>query len=270
MINGSTRIVAIIGTPIAQVKSPENFNAHFEREGDNLVMIPVDMGSSGIEAFVDTVRNWHNCDGFVITVPYKQVFADYMDILSERAAALGAVNVVRRHADGILRGDMLDGLGCLAAARTHGFDAAGKQAFLIGTGGAGSAIAYALCEAGAKKLYLRDLNTERLDTLVAMLTEQFPETVISTDMPAPEGLDFVMNATPLGMNEGDPLPLPVDFMKRLEAQTLVGDVVTAPPMTPFLEAARERGCEIQMGPEMAKGQAVLLGQAMGVIADAAE
>jgi len=267
MVNGATRIVAIIGTPIAQVKSPDNFNAHFERAGDNLVMIPVDMAPAGVAAFAETVRGWRNCDGFVITVPYKQAFADHMDILSERAAALGAVNVVRRHPDGVLRGDMVDGLGCLAAAHTHGFEPAGKRAFVVGTGGAGSAIAYALCEAGAKDLHLRDLDTERLDTLAAMLAERFPQTAVHKEMPEPDAVDFIMNATPLGMNKGDPLPLPAEFLERLPSTTLVGDVVTAPPLTPFLEAAKARGCEIQMGPEMAKGQMELLGQAMGVIAD---
>src|SRR5690606_4210818 len=183
MVNGATRIVAIIGTPIAQVKSPDNFNAHFERAGDNLVMIPVDMAPAGVAAFAETVRGWRNCDGFVITVPYKQAFADHMDILSERAAALGAVHVVRRHPDGVLRGDMVAGLGCLAAAHPHGVEPAGRRAFVVGTGGAGSAIAYALCEAGAKDLPLRDLDTERLDTLAAMLAERFPQTAVHKEMP---------------------------------------------------------------------------------------
>lgn len=265
MVNGATRIVAIIGTPIAQVKSPDNFNAHFARTGENVVMIPVDMGHGGVEAFVETVRNWKNCDGFVVTVPYKQAFADHMDILSERAAALGAVNVVRRHPDGVLRGDMVDGPGCLEAARTHGFEAAGKRAFVVGTGGAGSAIAYALCEEGTKELYLHNLSEERLNTLASMLEERFPETTIIKAIPEPDAVDFVMNATPLGMEEDDPLPLPIEWIDRLPETVLVGDVVTSPPITPFLEAAKARGCKIQAGAEMAKGQMELLGQAMGVI-----
>lgn len=266
MVNGATRIVAIIGTPVAQVRSPENFNMYFGRTGMNRVMIPIDMAPAGVEAFIETVRNWKNCDGFVITVPYKQIFADHIDILSERAATLGAVNVVRRHADGVLRGDMVDGLGCLAAARTHGFEPAGKRAFVVGAGGAGSAIAYALCEAGVTELYLRNIDTERLDTLAAMLAERFPQTALHKETPEPDTVDFIMNATPLGMNEGDPLPLPVEFMNRLPSTAIVGDVVTAPPLTPFLQAAKARGCKIQTGPEMAKGQLELLGQAMGVIA----
>lgn len=265
MVNGTTRIVAIVGTPISQVKSPENFNALFARDGINMVMIPVDMAHSGISSFVEAVRNWHNCDGFVVTVPHKQAFSEHVDILSERASVLGAVNVVRRHPDGVLRGDMVDGLGCLEAARAHGFEAAGSTAFVVGTGGAGSAIAYALCEAGARQVHLHALNVERLEALAELLAESFPDTTISTEIPKADTLDYLMNATPLGMNEDDPLPVSTEFLDGLKPNILVGDVVTVPALTPFLAAAQVRGHRIQMGPEMAKGQVTLLGQAMGII-----
>jgi shikimate dehydrogenase len=265
LINGATLIIAIIGSPIAQVKSPENFNAHFARSGDNVVMIPVGLGRDGLDSFVATVRNWKNLEGFVVTIPYKHEIACGLDSVTERGAMLGAVNVVRREIDGTLRGDMVDGLGCLAAARSHGFDPAGKHAFVAGAGGAGSAIAYGLCEAGAAQLYLADIDTVRLDRLASLLSGRFLGTTVKVETPEMGSLDFVVNATPLGMKRTDPLPLGADLVARLAPTALVADVVTSPAVTPFLETARARGCAVQEGPEMARGQMELLGRFLGVM-----
>ena len=144
MIRGSTELVAIVGSPIAQVKSPENFNTWFASNGCDLAMLPIDLQETALEAFVGSLRGWQNLRGCVVTVPYKQALANRVDGLSERAAALGSVNVIRRERDGRLLGDNVDGAGFLGAAHKHGFEPAGKRALVIGCGGVGSAIAGAL------------------------------------------------------------------------------------------------------------------------------
>ncbi|MEO6015825.1 MAG: shikimate dehydrogenase, partial [Polaromonas sp.] len=121
MVKSSTGLVLMVGTPIVQTKSPENFNTYFEGAGKDLVMIGMDVQADALDACVAMMRGWNNLGGFVVTVPHKQAFAARIDSLSARAAALGAVNVVRREPDGRLVGDMVDGFGFLNAARTHGF-----------------------------------------------------------------------------------------------------------------------------------------------------
>lgn len=266
MIRGTTRIVAIIGSPVTQVKSPENFNAVFAEAGADVAMIAMDIKPEAVADFLSLVRRWDNLDGFVVTIPHKQAVAAGIDVLSERAALLGAANVVRREADGTLRGDMVDGLGFVAAARANGFDPAGRRALIVGGGGAGSAIAHALCEAGVARLVVSDVDTARAQRLADQLGQSFAATDVAVSASADAaGFDLVVNATPLGMKPGDPLPVGEDLLGELPGSALVADVVTAPEVTPFLKAAQARGLRIQTGPQMAKAQLGLLGGFMGVM-----
>lgn len=265
MIRGSTRIVAIIGSPVAQVKSPENFNAAFAESGADVAMIAMDIKPEAVADFLSLARRWDNLDGFVVTIPHKQAVAAGLDDVSERAALLGAANVVRRDADGTLRGDMVDGLGFVAAARANGFDPAGKRAMIVGGGGAGSAIAHALCEAGVARLVVSDIDTARAQRLAGQLEQGFAAAVVTVSASADAGFDLVVNATPLGMKPSDPLPIGEDLLDTLPGSALVADVVTSPEVTPFLQAAQARGLRIQTGSQMAKAQLGLLGGFMGVM-----
>lgn len=267
MIKGSTQLVAIIGSPIAQVKSPENFNTWFAAAGADLAMVPMDVRAGELDACIALLRGWQNLRGCVVTVPYKQAFAARADALSERAAALGAANVVRREADGRLVADMVDGLGFLGAAETHGFAPAGAQAVVVGAGGVGSAIAYALCEAGVARLALLDVDAGRQAQLATVLRQRFPQVDLRLECASLAGTDLLVNATPVGMGDSGALPLDPALLQTLDAATHVADVVTSPVITPLLELARARGCTVQTGPEMAKAQLGHLGAAMGVMPD---
>lgn len=267
MIRGTTRIVAIIGSPVAQVKSPENFNTAFAQAGTDSAMIAMDIKPEAIGDFLSLARRWENLDGFVVTIPHKQAIAAGIDAVTERAALLGATNVVRREADGTLRGDMVDGLGFVAAARANGFDPAGKSALVVGSGGAGSAIAHALCEAGVRRLAISDIDEARAARLADQLTKAFPAAEVAASVGSPAGFDLVVNATPLGMKSGDPLPVADGVLANLPGSALVADVVTSPEVTPLLQAARTRGLATQTGPEMAKAQLGLLGRFMNVMGE---
>ncbi|NER62706.1 shikimate dehydrogenase [Pseudomonas sp. MAFF212427] len=267
MIQGSTELVAIVGSPIAQVKSPENFNRWFADHQQNVGMLAIDLAHSALDEFVQTLRGWQNLRGCVVTVPYKQLLAGRLDSVSERSAALRSVNVIRREADGRLVGDIVDGDGFLNAARQQGFDPEGKKALVIGTGGVGSAIAYALCEAGARHLVISDLDPARVETLRGLLSTAFAHTRISAKPTSLADFDLVVNASPVGMSATDddgPLPLPAALMDTLNATTHVADVVTHPAVTPLLAFARRRGCPVQTGPQMARAQLGNLGHFMGV------
>ena len=266
MIQSSTELVAIVGSPIAQVKSPENFNRWLADHQQNVAMLAIDLQQSMLDDFVQTLRGWQNLRGCVVTVPYKQLLASRLDVLSERSNALRSVNVIRREADGRLVGDIVDGEGFLNATSKHGFSALNKQALVIGTGGVGSAIAYSLCQAGVSHLVINDLNQERVEVLGDLLRSAFPRIVIGATPASLTHLDLVVNASPVGMGaKGDePMPLPVALMETLNATTLVADVVTSPAITPFLAFARRMGCPIQTGPEMALAQLGNLGHFIGV------
>ncbi|CDK96851.1 Shikimate 5-dehydrogenase I alpha [Klebsiella pneumoniae IS33] len=108
MVSGTTQVVAVIGHPIAQVKSPDNFNRYFAEQHMDSIMIPVDIVPDAVAAYLNALRGWQNMTGVLVTVPHKQRAAALVDDLTPRARRLNAVNVIRKLADGRLQGDMLD------------------------------------------------------------------------------------------------------------------------------------------------------------------
>lgn len=265
IVRGTTRISQIIGHPISQVRSPDLFNEHVASLGIDAVLIPVDVDPEQLRDFISFQRGWHNSNGCVVTIPHKRVVVELVDTLSERAKRLQAVNVIRRGADGSLTGDMVDGLGFMAAANKNGFSPDGRSALVIGTGGAGSAIVDALCEGGIARLALRDLDPERVKTMHALFGAAFPQVELLETYDDLSGFDLVVNASPVGMGGTGELPIAQTQLETLRPDALVADVVTKPLMTPFLLAAEERGCRVQTGPEMAAGQIEILGKFMGVL-----
>jgi len=264
MIRGSTQLVAILGTPIAQVKSPDNFNRWFADNDRDIAMLPIDLGAQALAPFIDTLRGWQNLRGCVVTVPYKQAVAPLLDALTERAAALGMANVIRREADGRLVGDHLDGVGFLKAAAAHGFQPVGKRALMVGAGGVGAAIAYALGEHGLAELVIVDVRAEQVEALRDVLRKAFATLVVKTAYSELTAFDLVVNATPVGMGDSGELPLPESALASLSPHTMVADVVTLPHITPLLAKARDLGCRIQTGAQMARAQMGDLGAFMGV------
>lgn len=264
MVIGSTELVAIVGTPIAQVKSPENFNRWFAQQQRNLVMLPIDLRAQQLGDFLATLRGWQNLRGCVVTVPYKQQVVAHLDELSPRARALNSVNVIRRAADGRLLGDNVDGEGFLNAARQQGFDVRGKQALVIGAGGVGSAIAYSLCQAGAAGITLSDVSAQRAQALAELLAADFADVRISCTVSDLSPFALIANASPVGMGDSNELPLDTALLDSLPTSAHVADVVTSPELTPLLRLAQARGCSIQTGPQMALAQLGNLGQFMGV------
>jgi shikimate dehydrogenase len=132
---------------------------------------------------------------------------------------------------------------------------------VFGAGGAGGAIAYAVAQSGAAELTVIDTDMNRQDHLLDLLALRFPGITLSHRLDSLAGYDLAVNATPLGMN-GDPrTPFSPD---SLRSHTFVADVVTEPDITPWLAAAKARGCPVQTGYEMMLGQFTLMGRHMGI------
>ncbi|RAR61182.1 shikimate dehydrogenase [Paraburkholderia unamae] len=247
-LSGATRVYFIVGDPIAQVRSPKGVTAALREAGRDALVVPAHVAPDDLAAFFAGVTPMRNVDGVIITVPHKFSAAGFCTSLSEEAAFLGAANTLRRTPDGGWHGGMFDGTGFVAALADEGCDLRGKRALLVGAGGAGSAIAQALVNAGVASLDVRDNDAARVGALVDRLAGlgRGAVRVAASDVAA-ESFDVVVNASPMGMRPEDPLPVDVS---RLPASTFVGDVVTKPPLTPFIEAARARGCKTVTGTQM--------------------
>ena len=257
---GTTTFYTMIGTPIIQVKSPLFYNRYFAEHGMDAVMVAMDVPTDQVRDHFEHMRSISNFGGCIATVPHKEAAAECMDEISQRAKDLSSVNVVRVQ-NGLLVGDMVDGLGFMVAVKTHGLSMDGKRAAIIGGGGAGAAIAEAIAESGAKEIVIKEVRTERYGFLERLLKNASPQMKISFDLNTLEDFDLVVNATPIGMNDDPNVPFPTD---TLSSSTLVADVVTNPKVTPWLAAALDKGCEVQYGAEMAYGQFGLMGRHMGL------
>ncbi|MDH6258617.1 shikimate dehydrogenase [Bradyrhizobium sp. BR13661] len=243
---GATRLYVIVGDPIAQVRSPAGVSAEFAARGHDGMLVPVQVSVADLPDFLSVASRLKNLDGIVVTIPHK--FACYQICASatERAHFLRTVNLMRRRADGSWHGDMVDGLGFLGAARAKGIDPKGMRALLVGAGGAGSAIALELIEGGVRELAIHDSSVERRDTLIRQLNGlgKGQARVGTSD---PSGFDFIANATPAGMKDGDPLPVDVT---RLAPSAYCGCVITKPEVSPFIAEARKLGCVTATGTDM--------------------
>jgi len=246
IVDGKTRLFAILGDPIAQVKSPAQVTASLRARSRNAILVPFHVTSEDFDEIVLALKAIRNLDGLVITVPHKFTAFRHCAETTARAEFLGAVNVMRRSSSGVWEGDMCDGRGFVDAILEKGGVLAGKRALLLGAGGAGTAIGYALLEAGVAELSIHDIDRSRLDELVGKLRQRFGDRV-TDGAPDPMAFDVLANATPAGMENLQKSPVDLD---RLRPATIVGDVVTATGETALIRAARSKGCPFSTGHDM--------------------
>jgi shikimate dehydrogenase len=251
-IKGTTRLYGLVGDPLTTAKSPELLNALFIEQRADAVCVPFRVNADDLSAFVTGARAMGNLSGVLVTMPHKQRMLAFVDELHPTAGQVGALNVIRCHDDGRWVGGIFDGLGCVLGMQWEGNHPANKSVLLIGAGGAGRAIAFAVASAGARTLAIFDVDERRADDLAKSVAAA---TGCSTHVgaPDPHGCEIVINATPLGMKPDDPMPVDAN---RIEPGSIVVDIVNSPEPTPLCRAARARGCRTQGGRPMHEGQAV--------------
>ncbi len=247
IIRGTTALIAHIGFPTDAFKSPLIYNPYFEHAGIDAVVVPMGCRSEHFPSVLAAAFMLTNIRGALITMPHKVATAALLDETSLAVRIAGACNAVRRLEDGRLQGDLFDGEGFVRALARKGCRLAGARAFIAGAGGVGSAIAASLATAGARAVTLFDIHPARARALANRLALHYPSLELATDIDDPAGSDIVINATPMGMRDDDPLPMDVE---RIAPGTWVGEVVMANEMTPFLSAAQARGCRVQIGTDM--------------------
>jgi shikimate dehydrogenase len=246
-INGNTEIIAHIGYPTHSFKSPMIYNPYFEQAGVNAVVVPMGCQAPDYPTFLKSVFALTNIRGALITMPHKVTTVGLLDEVTATVKVAGACNAVKRMADGRLVGDMFDGAGFVRGVQRKGLNLQGARVLVVGSGGVGCAIAASLAGAGIAAICLFDVNTASAEALGQRLKQNYPGIDVNTGSNDPAGFDLVVNATPMGMNEGDPLPMDVS---RLSPQTFVGEVVMRSDITAFLAAAQARGCRVQVGSDM--------------------
>jgi shikimate dehydrogenase len=247
VIDGNTEIIAHLGWPTHSFKAPMIYNPWFASAGVNAVVVPMGCRPGPFAQVLRGVFALENVRGALVTMPHKVSVVELLDEVTPAVRVAGACNAVKRLPDGRLAGDMFDGEGFVRGVRRKGLEPRGASALVVGSGGVGSAIAAALAAAGAATLALYDVNGASADALARRLRKEYPALQVRTGSRDPAGFDLVVNATPLGMQAGDPLPVDVG---RLDARSFVGEVVMKSETTPFLAAAQARGCRVQVGTDM--------------------
>ncbi len=247
LINGHTELIAHIGYPTHSFKAPLIYNPWFDKAGVNARVMPMGCKTEDYPALLKSIFKLTNIRGALITMPHKVSTIGLLDEIFPTAAIAGACNAVRLSPEGKLQGDMFDGEGFVRGVLRKGVALKGAAVLVVGSGGVGSAIAASLAAAGVGKIALFDVNTASALDLGQRLKKHYPNLQVQTGSNDPAGCDVVVNATPLGMNEGDPMPID---MSRVAASTFVGEVVMKSEMTAFLKAAQARGCRFQVGTDM--------------------
>jgi shikimate dehydrogenase len=249
-MDAHTDLYWLLGHPVKQTVSPGLFSRAFAQTKVNAAMLAIDVPPAKLEHAIELFRHASNVRGCLLTVPHKLPALHYMDAVSQRSQALGLVNIIRKTQAG-LEGDALDGQGFIGALAQHGHRLSGQRILIIGCGGAGAASAWDALKSGVFQVGLIDSDPTRVQQLVATLGQHFsPERVKQLENAAGDW-PIVLNASPLGMREGDALPMPLD---QLSSDAVLIDATTPPKPSRWLSLASARGHAVIHGPDFTRGQ----------------
>lgn len=255
MITGKTKVFFMIADPIDHVRTPEVLNPLFRAKGLDAVMVPIHLTAETFAQGWAAMKLMPNLGGMVVSVPLKDQALALADEVLDPARRIGVANVIRRTPDGRMVATNLDGLGFLTGV-LQGDEARGRQALLLGAGGAGRAIAITLADQGLASFRIFDTDTARAAALAAEVSRLNPALAVSHGTNDLGTADLVINATPLGLHpETDPLPLDTS---SLHPGVIVVDIVMKPRETPLLLAAAEKGCPVRYGAGMLDTQLELM------------
>lgn len=256
-ITGKSRIMFILADPVGHVRAPAVLNAYFSSIGVDLAASPLHVAPADLPKVLDAIRSMKNVIGFGVTIPHKIAILDHLDEITEEARQIGAVNFVRKNADGSLTGTNTDGTGFVTGLQKNGVDPAGKRVLQLGAGGAGRAVAFALARAGVSTLRIENRDPARAQNLAAAVAKAFPATEVSAGPATGQDFDILVNTKSLGMKPDDPLT----FDAGLIAKTPVSaEVIMMPPITKLLAEAERSGQKAVPGKAMLDAQMQLVAE----------
>lgn len=246
-LNGRTRLYPLLGDPIIYARSPDWLSKHFAKRDMNMISLPMEVPDGQLKVVMDGLKATTNVDGMSLTMPHKITGCQYCATFSETSEMLGVVSAIRRNKDGSWHGHTTDGDAFVKAQIDNGAVIEGKRVLVLGAGGAGSAIVISMLDHGAAEVVVHDMDESRSQKIVDLLQDKAGDRVTVGNSNDPTGFDVVSNATPMGMAEGDPLPLDP---AKLDASMFVGDVVAGHGETPIIKAAKAAGCQTADGDAM--------------------
>lgn len=257
MISGKTAVYGIFGHPVEHTFSPGMHNAAFADLGLDGCYVPFAVRPEELGHAVSAIVPL-GLRGLNITVPHKEKVIPFLDELTEDARLIGAVNTIEVR-DGSLVGHNTDGRGFLRSLRADaGFNPKGKTIFMAGAGGAARAVCFSLALAGVDTILLYDLDRAKAAKLERDVQSKTSARVkvlqAGTMRKSAPAADCIINATPLGLKKGDPLPVPREFVQK---GRLVCDLVYNPPDTALLKMARSCGARTLPGIGMLLYQGVI-------------
>jgi shikimate dehydrogenase len=249
-ISGSTKVVALLGYPVEHSLSPDMHNSAWERMGLEYCYVALPVHPARLKEAVEGARAL-GLAGLNVTVPHKEAVMPLLDQVDGEASFIGAVNTVTVSERGKLLGYNTDGRGFMRSLGEEGISVEGKKALIVGSGGAARAVSWYLSEL-VSELSLLDIDPLKSERLAADLSINRKNIVRLESLGSLAEYDIVINATPLGLKEGDPLPFDVG---ALGAGHTVVDLIYRE--TPLLREASETGCRTLNGLGMLLWQGVL-------------
>lgn len=247
-ISGKTIVTGLLGWPVEHSLSPRMHNSAFEHLGLDYCYVTFPVRPENLKEAVSGVRAL-GMAGVNVTVPHKESVIQYLDAVSDEARAIGAVNTIVNK-DGKLIGYNTDGRGFMQSLAEEGIAVNEKDILLIGAGGASKAVSYYLSEK-ASKLFIFDVDKTKENALMEYLTGLGRNVFEPESLSMAQGMDIIINATPLGLKESDPLPIDKGLIIR---STTVVDLIYKE--TPLLGEAKKRGCKTMDGMGMLLWQGV--------------
>lgn len=250
---GTVPLAGVMGWPISHSRSPTLHGHWLQRYGIRGHYVPLAVAPENLAQVLRALPK----AGFVglnVTIPHKEAVMALADVVTDRAALIGAANTLIFRSDGRVYADNTDGYGFISNLQQRAPDwrASAGPAAVIGAGGAARAVVASLLESGAPEIRITNRTRIRADKLRA----EFGARVVVYDWVQIgnmlEGAATVVNSTSMGMNGSQPLMLPLD---ALSPDALATDLVYTPLDTQFLRDARSRGCRTVDGLGMLLHQA---------------
>lgn len=246
-LNGRTKLYPLLGDPIIYARSPDWLSKHMAKRGMNMISLPMEVRDGQLKTVMDGLHATGNVDGLSLTMPHKITGVEYCSTLSETSAMLGVVSAIRRNQDGTWHGHTTDGDAFVKAQIDNGAKVEGANVLVLGAGGAGSAVVISMLEQGAAQVSVFDLDTSRAARIVDLLKPKVGDRVVVAPSNDPTGFDLVSNATSMGMDDNDPIPVDPSLLK---SSMFVGDVVAGHGETKIIKAAKAAGCKTADGDDM--------------------
>jgi shikimate dehydrogenase len=247
---GKTHLFMLIADPVAHVRAAQFVNPIFEKKGLDAFLMPVHVRAADLADVVPRLAKLGNVKGLIVTIPHKETMAQLCSELGPNARVVGAVNAVRIEAGGRLVGEMFDGKGLIATARANDIGYTGRRVLILGAGGAGRAVAFAMAREGAGEIAIHNRTASRAEKLVADIKAAVPKANVRIAAADARNIDLVVNCTSVGLHAGDAPPLDPTTMA---AKTDLIDII-AVRETELMQAARAKGCKVVGGRPMVELQ----------------